>query len=179
MAASKGTAMAESIRTEIYRDLAGRGADPWARRLLLALLALIPLLALLDVFGQRALSSHSSGAAATLTLSAPKSIRGGLLYQSKITVVARRKLSQPKLVLGRGFLDGLTIDTIEPGASQELSRNGELVLEYGAVPAGQRLTVWFQYQVNPTTVGRQTQRLELDDGVSPIATITRRLTSFP
>jgi hypothetical protein len=173
--------MAESIRAESYRDLAGRRArvDPWARRVLLALLAAIPVLALIGVFGQKAMRSHVSAPAATLTLSAPTSVRGGLLYQSKITVIAQRKLSQPKLVLGPGFLDNLTIDTIEPGASQELSRNGSLVLEYGVVPAGQRLTVWIQYQVNPTNVGGRTQRLELDDGVSPIATISRRLTSFP
>jgi hypothetical protein len=171
--------MAESIRTDIYRDLAGRGAHPWARRVLLTLLAAIPVLALIGVFGQRAIRTQVSAPAATLTISAPKSVRGGLLFQSKITVLARRKLSQPKLVLSPGFLDGLTVNTIEPNASQELSRNGNLVLEYDAVPAGQRLTVWIQYQVNPTNVGSQTQRLELDDGVSPIATITRRLRAFP
>jgi hypothetical protein len=173
--------MAESIRTEAYRDLAGRRArlDPWARRVLLTLLAAIPVLALIGVFGQRAIRSQVSAPAATLTISAPKSVRGGLLFQSKITVLAQRKLSQPKLVFSPGFLDGLTIDTIEPSASQELSRNGSLVLEYGAVPPGQRLIVWIQYQVNPTTVGSQLQRLELDDGGQPIATISRRLRSFP
>jgi hypothetical protein len=171
--------MAESIRTDTYRDLAGRGAHPWARRVLLTLLAAIPVLALIGVFGQRVVRTHVSAPAANLSISAPTRVRGGLLFQSKITVLARRKLSQPKLVLGPGFLDGLTVNTIEPNASQELSRDGSLVLEYGAVPAGQRLTVWVEYQVNPTTVGKQRQRLELDDGINPIATITRDLTSFP
>jgi hypothetical protein len=171
--------MAESIRTDSYRDLMGRGAHPWARRILLTLLTAIPVLALLGVFGQRVIRSHASAPAANLTLSAPKRVRGGLLFQSKITVLAHQKLSQPKLVLGPGFLDGLTVNTIEPNASQELSRDGSLVLEYGAVPAGQRLTVWVEYQVNPTTIGTQRQRLELDDGVTHIATITRDLTSFP
>jgi hypothetical protein len=171
--------MPESIRIGSHRDLVGRERHPVIRRALLVLLLAVPVLALVGVFGQRALESHASGPAATLTLSSPKSIRGGLLFQSKVTVDAQRRLAQPKLVLSPGFLDGLTVNTIEPNASQELSRNGSLVLEYGAIPAGQRLVVWIQYQVNPTTVGRQTQRLELDDGLAPIVTITRKLTSFP
>jgi hypothetical protein len=171
--------MAESIRTDAYRDLVGRDREPLIRRILLVLLALIPLLALLDLFGQHDTHSAALAPAASLTFSGPSHVRGGLLYQDKINVVAHGKISQPKLVLGPGFLDGLTVNTIEPSASQELSRNGSLVLEYDAIPAGQRLTVWLQYQVNPTTVGSRTQRLELDDGVRPIARISRNLTSFP
>ena len=171
--------MAESIRTESYRDLIGRGRQPWMRRVLLVLLLVVPVLALLDVFGQRDTTSHAAAPAADLTLKAPTHVRGGLLYQSKVTVQAHRQISQPKLVLNEAFLDGLTVNTIEPAASQELSRNGELVLEYGAIPAGQHMTVWIQYQVNPTTVGSRTQRLELDDGDNPLVTISRSYTSFP
>jgi hypothetical protein len=94
-------------------------------------------------------------------------------------VVARQRLAQPKLVLDQGFLDGLTVNTIEPQASQELNRDGRLVLEYDAIAAGEQLTVWIQYQVNPTTVGSRTQRIELDDGQRPITQVTRELTSFP
>jgi hypothetical protein len=171
--------MAESIRTESYRDLEGRHSHPWVRRALLALLAAVPVLALLNTFGQRVGRSETQASAAILTLSTPSKIRGGLLYQTKINVLARRRLAQPKLVLDRGFLDGLQVNTIEPQASQELNRDGRVVLEYGAVAAGEQLTLWIDYQNNPTNVGGQTQRVELDDGQTPIATITRHLTSFP
>jgi hypothetical protein len=94
-------------------------------------------------------------------------------------VLAHQQLSTPTLVLNRGFLDGLTINTIEPQASQELNRNGALVLQYGAIQAGHRLNVWIEFQVNPTTVGARTQRLELDDGQTPVAVLTRNFRSFP
>ena len=131
------------------------------------------------MFGQRTGSSAATSDAATLALSGPSHIRGGLYLQAKISVLAHRQLSTPTLVLNRGFLDGLTINTIEPQASQELNRNGQLVLQYGALKAGHRLTVWIEYQVNPTTVGARTQRLELDDGETPIAAVTRDFRSFP
>jgi hypothetical protein len=171
--------MAESVRTESYRDLEGRGSHPWQRRALLVLLLVLPVLALLDVFGQRDEHATTAGQAADMTVSGPTKVRGGLLFQNKITVLAHRKLSQPKLVLNPAFLDGLTVNTIEPSASQELSRNGNLVLEYNEIPPGQHLTVWIQYQVNPTTNGPRTQRLELDDGASPLVSMTRHVRIFP
>jgi hypothetical protein len=168
-----------SIRTDAYRDLEGRNAHPWHRRVLLAVLAAIPILALIGVFGQRTDRSEANAPQAALTLSGPSRLRGGLLFQEKLNVVARQRLAQPKLVLDEGFLNGLTVNTIEPQASQELNRDGRLVLEYDAIAAGEQLTVWIQYQVNPTTVGARTIRVELDDDQTPITTITRHVTVFP
>ena len=172
--------MAESsIHPEVYRDLEGRNPHPWHRRVLLALIAAIPILALFGVFGQRTDRNAAVTPQATLTMSGPSRLRGGLLYQWKLQVVARTDLAQPKLALDEGFLNGLTVNTIEPQASQELNRNGHVVLEYGTLSAGQQLTVWVQYQVNPTTVGSRTVRVELDDGNSAITSLTRHVTVFP
>jgi hypothetical protein len=146
--------------------------------LLLAITAL-PVLALIGIFGQRTDTTSVNGGAATLELSGPSRIRGGLYLQTRITVRAHQQLSKPTLVLDRGFLNGLTVNTIEPQASQELNRNGSLVLQYNGIQAGNRLTVWVEYQVNPTTVGGRTQTLELDDGDTKVATIARHFTSFP
>jgi hypothetical protein len=172
--------MAESsIRVGPYRDLKGRNAHPWHRRVLLVLIAAIPVLALIGVFGQRTDHTGAQSPQAALTLSGPSRLRGGLLYQWKLSVAARTDLAQPKLALDEGFLNGLTVNTIEPQASQELNRNGHVVLEYGTLNAGRQLTVWIQYQVNPTTVGSRTIRVELDDGNSAITSLTRHVTVFP
>jgi hypothetical protein len=172
--------MAESIRTDSYRDLKRRGLHPWARRAMLLVLVAAVVLAMAGTFGQRTgAASQARGQAATLTLSGPAHLRGGLYFQAKINVLAHRRLSTPTLVLDGGFLDGLTINTIEPQATQELNRNGRLVLQYGALQGGHRLTVWIEYQVNPTTVGGRTQRVELDDGGTPLAAVTRDFRSFP
>jgi hypothetical protein len=39
--------------------------------------------------------------------------------------------------------------------------------------------VYIPFQVNPTTVGRRTQELELRDGDRRIAAVERTLTVFP
>lgn len=172
--------MADSfIKTDVYRDLEGRNTHPWHRRALLVVLLAIPVLALFGVFGQRTDRSQAQAPEATLTLSGPSRLRGGLLYQWKLQVQAHQDIAKPKLALDEGFLNGLTVNTIEPQASQELNRNGHVVFEYDTLSAGQQLTVWIQYQVNPTTVGRRTIRVELDDGDTPITSITRRVTVFP
>ena len=171
--------MPGSIRTETYRDLKGRTSHPWYRRGLLALIAVIPILALFGVFGQRTDRTEANTPQATLTMSGPSRLRGGLLFQWKLQVLAHQNLAKPKLTLNPAFLNGLTVNTIEPQASQELNRNGNLVLEYDTLNAGQQLTVWVQYQVNPTTVGRRTARVELDDGDTAITSITRHVTVFP
>jgi hypothetical protein len=175
---SRAVAASASIRDE-YRDLQRRRSEPWIRRAFILLLFAVAVVALAGVFGQETKHTTVVTPAASLTLSSPTRIRGGLLFQSKIKVVARRSLAKPKIVLDDGFFDGLTLNTTEPQASQELNRNGRIAFEYGAVEAGQQLTLWLQYQVNPVTVGSRTQRVELDDGDTPIATIARSLTSFP
>ncbi len=171
--------MPGSIRTDTYRDLKGRASHPWHRRILLLLILVIPVLALFGVFGQRTDKTQANTPQATLKMSGPSRIRGGLLFQWKLQVLAHRNLAKPKLTLDAGFLNGLTVNTIEPQASQELNRNGQLVLEYDTLNAGQLLTVWIQYQVNPTTFGSRTARVELDDGNTAITSITRHVTVFP
>ena len=171
--------MAEASIRDEYRDLARRRSEPWVRRAILLVILALPVLALAGLAGQRAKHTSVQTPTATLTMSSPSRVRGGLLFQTKINVAAHRDLTAAKVVIDRGFLDGLTINTTEPQASQELNRNGRIAFDYGPVKAGEQLTVWIQYQVNPTTVGSRTQHVELDDGNTPVATIARKLTVLP
>ena len=162
-----------------HRDLQGRRRDAWIRRSLVALVGLVPLLALLNVFGQRPHTASATADAASLELYAPSNVRGGLLWEARFTIHARRALKDAILELDRGWMNGLTINTIEPSPLGEGSRDGRLVLELGHVPAGQQYALHLQFQVNPTTVGRLAQSVWLYDGKEPIATLERTLTVFP
>jgi hypothetical protein len=168
----------ESIHIDRHRELEGRGYEPWVRRGILALMLLLVVLALLNVFGQRTHDSQAAGPAAVLGVEAPEAVRSGLLYQARFTITARRDIKQPELVLGPGWLDGLTVNTIEPQASQESNRNGHLTLVYDELKPGDTLRVWVDYQVNPTTRGRRLQLTELDDGDKPLVVHPRTLTIF-
>jgi hypothetical protein len=162
-----------------HRDLVGRTWHPWVRRSLLGLVGAVALLALLNVFGQRPAASTVTGSAAILEVHSPTAVRGGLLFQARFTITARRDLKDATLVLGKGWLEGLTVNTIEPGVLKEASRNGRLSLELGHIPAGEKYVLYIQYQVNPITVGSRRQTVELDDGNERILTHEQTLTVFP
>jgi hypothetical protein len=162
-----------------HRDLQGRRWHPWLRRGLLGLVALVLVLALFDVFGQETSTTRAEAGAATLSVSAPGAVRGGLLFQARITTEAHTELRDATLVLNQAWLDGLTVNTIEPSPLNEASRDGNLVFDLGHLPAGSKHVLYLDYQVNPTTVGSRTLRLELQDGETPVTSLERTLRIFP
>jgi hypothetical protein len=169
----------EGIVLRRHRDLVGRKWHPWVRRSLLGLVCAIALLALLNVFGQWPTTSTVAAGAATLQVRSPGAVRGGLIFQARFIVKARRDLKDATLVLGRGWLEGLTVNTVEPSPLNEASRDGRLSLELGHIPAGEQYVLYIQYQVNPTNVGTHTQTVELQDGDERILTHDKTLRVFP
>ena len=73
----------------------------------------------------------------------------------------------------------MQINTIEPRPIGESSRDGKLALDFGHVPAGQKLVAWMQFQVNPTNVGRRSQDVALYDDTTLLAEADRTVTIFP
>ena len=167
--------------SEIAADTSPRGVivGLWARRALMSLFAAMAVLGLIGVFGQRASEHAASSAAATLRLSAPAAVRGGLFFQSRIDVRALRAIDHPRLVLADGWLDGMQVNSIEPSPVGEASRDGRLVLSYDGLSAGDRLVIWLQFEVDPTSTGHRSYALELDDGETPVARLQPHITVFP
>jgi hypothetical protein len=169
-----------SLDLERHRDLRGRGSGPWARRAVVAVFAAIAIAALAGAIGQRGGRDVAAAPAAKLEVSGPSRVRGGLYFQALITVRARRSIAHPQLVLNRAWFDGLTINTMEPQASQESATGGgNIAFQYDKLDAGDVMRVWIEYQVNPTTVTRRTQVVELDDGAQELVSLRRRLTVLP
>lgn len=151
----------------------------WSHRALIALVVAVPALALLNVFGQRVSTTTTAAPAATLSVDAPARLRGGLLYQTAFTVTARRAIKDLQLVLSTGWFDGLTLNTTEPAATGETSRNGSVSLSYGKLDAGHRFVVFADWQVNPTTVAHRGVDADVYDGPTLLAHVHRTLTVFP
>jgi hypothetical protein len=169
----------EGLVLKRHRDLVGRRHQVWIRRCLLAVVGVVPLLALLNVFGQRPHIETAIAAPAELELYTTSHLRGGLLFEARFTVRAKQDVKEATLELDHGWMEGLTINTIEPSPVSEGSHNGRLVLELGHVPAGQKYVLYMQFQVNPTNVGRRSQAVWLYDGKQLLATIHRQVTIFP
>src|SRR3954452_5057001 len=110
-----------------HREEEGHGHQPWVRRGVLSLFEAFIALALLNVFGQRSETARTAGSGADLEVHGPTKVRGGLLFQQRITINATRDVESPRIVLGTGFLDGLQVNTMEPQAQSESSRDGRLV----------------------------------------------------
>jgi hypothetical protein len=171
--------------TELFSTLADR-PEPhaltrglWARRAGVAAMTLIALLALLGVFGQPGSTTRAAGAQATMSLGAPEVVRGGLFFQARIEIQALRDVDHPRLVLARGWTEGMQLTSLEPNPMTESSRDGRLLLSYDKLAAGDHTTIWIQFQVDPTEPGRRDFSLELDDAETPIARVSRKLTVLP
>jgi hypothetical protein len=162
-----------------HRDLVGRRDEAWVRRALLLLVVAFVTAGLANVFGQHASSAARTAPDAELEVRSPTAVRGGLIYQARFTITARQELSKAILVLDRDWLEGLTVNTVEPAPLGEASRNGSLALELGHVPAGDEYVLYLQYQVNPTSVGRRNQTTTLLDGERVIVSLRRSLTVYP
>jgi hypothetical protein len=165
--------------TGIAEETRGQRLGLGARRAVLTAFAAISLLAVAGVFGQVATSSTTTGAAATLRLRAPDTVRGGLFFEARLDIRAARAIQHPRLVLDDGWLEGLQVNSIEPAPVSEASRDGRVVLTYGGLAAGDRLVVWLQFEVDPTSVGRRSFGVELDEAETRLARIDRHLTMLP
>jgi hypothetical protein len=163
-----------------HRELEGLyTAGIVARRIAFAVLVAVAVLGLLDVFGQRPSTATADAGAARLELYAPSHVRGGLLFMARFRITAKQDLKKATLVLDPGWAESMTINTIEPGPSDETSENGRLALTLGPIKAGDSYLLFMQFQVNPTNVGRRSQNVELRDGDTHIASIARTVTVYP
>lgn len=149
------------------------------RAVVLGALTALICLGLANVFGERPVADGAVSPSATLGVSAPTAVRGGLFFQGRFTIEARRPLEHATLVLDRGWFEQLSVNTIEPSPVGEVSRGGKLLLDFGAVRAGRTLVVAVQFQVNPAQFGRRSQSVELRDGDRRLLRIHRTLTVFP
>jgi hypothetical protein len=134
---------------------------------------------LLNLFGQRPVTSEAATDAALLKVYAADRVRGGLYYEARFTVTAKQDLKNATLVLEPGWAEGITINTVEPSPVAEASRDGNLVFELGHVPAGTSHIFFLHLQVNPTTIGRRSQDVALYDGDTFLTKVDRSVTIYP
>jgi hypothetical protein len=165
--------------SDVSRETQGAHRALYARRCFMALFAAVAVLGLLNAFGQEASTSTARASGVSLTLSAPERVRGGLFFQSRVEIRARRRIAHPNLVLDHGWTEGMQVNSIEPAPPTELSRDGHVVLGYDALQPGDLLRVWLQFEVDPTSIGRRPYDLALDDGTTELARVSRHIRVLP
>jgi hypothetical protein len=174
--------MADIPDTVVLRrdlELRGREWHIWIRRGLVGLFAAISIAALANVFGQATEKVRASGPVADLTLDAPTTVRGGLLWQARFEIDAKTEVKDARLVLGRAWATGHTINTIEPSPIGEASAGGDLSFDLGHIRAGRHYTLFMDFQTNPTFFGVQHRTTDLYDGDTHLLSIDQSVTTFP
>lgn len=169
----------ETLVLEIHRDRARWWQSVWLRRLSLLIPAALVAAALLNVFGQRPVTTVAVTPAGKLTVYAPVHGRSGLIYAARFRIDARRNLKQATLVLDSGWAEGYTINGAAPQPLTQGSANGKLEFGFGHIATGQHLTFWLSLQINPTNVGHHAQDVSLYDGTILISRIERSITIYP
>jgi hypothetical protein len=167
------------LNVERHLELRGRNWHPWVQRVLLGAVLVLPVLALLDVFGQNESTRSAAGTGAALSVEAPGAVRAGNLFTTTISVLPREHLDDAQVVLAGGWLDQITRNDTSPQAANETSRGDRLVMGYGPLDAGQRLVVRVALQVNPTALGHRDLGVEIDDGGRPVAALPGSLRVYP
>jgi hypothetical protein len=168
----------DQLVLEVARDREGK-RDVVFRRVALSALLVVLALGLFNLFGQRPAMTSAEADAATLEVYAPERVRGGLFYEARFTIEARSEVEQATLVLDSGWVEGITINTMEPSPLGESSRDGRLAFELGRIPPGRKHVFFLHLQVNPTNVGHRSQDVRLYDGEELLTTIDRSITIFP
>ena len=169
----------EALDLARLRDLEGRRGHPWIRRALLVLLAVPVILGLTGALGQGTITRSASGPRAQLALHAPRVVRGGLLWPARITVRALQTIRHPRLILDRGYVEGMQLNTIEPAPTSEAARGPRLVFSYDELSPGDELVVYLQLQTDPTTSGRQDAAVALDDATRQLARVEHTIMVLP
>jgi hypothetical protein len=167
------------IERSRHVELEGRGRHVWQRRVGILLVALVPLAALFDVFGQRATFSNAATSHASLHVDAPSHVRGGLIFTAEFVITPHASLHDARLLLADGWFEGMTFNGLTPQPSNASAQGRWEVFDFGALPAGVAFPVWISWQVNPTTVGRHSQDVALYNGGTELMTVHRTVTVFP
>jgi hypothetical protein len=162
-----------------HRDFEGKKFGQWLRHAYLLLMAAFVVAALLNVFGAVPSTSEAGAAAATLKVTAPERVRGGLLYQARIEIHALQPIGAPTLVFDRGWIEETTINTLQPEPAETTTDAGHLKVRYPPLPPGRILTVYVSLQANPNDVGTHHADLALYDAGEPLVSIDRTQVNFP
>ncbi len=174
-----GVAAPDFLTLARHRDLKGREGRPWLRWAILSVIGLVLLLGLLNVFGQRPRTDTVRANGVELEVYSPDRLRSGLFSMARFTIRADREIRKATLVLDPGWLEGITLNTIEPAPVGEASRDGRIAFDLGHVPAGSKHVFFVHFQVNPTNVGHRSQDVDLLDDTTPLLHVDRSVTVFP
>lgn len=159
-------------------DADGRGARlNWIS---LAVLGAVMLAALLGMFGGgKAGSIVAETSAARLEVHAPRVLRSGMFFETRIHLAAQAPIADAVIVVPASLWRDMTVNTMIPAPSEEKAEKGRFRFSYGAMKPGDVLDIKIDGQINPPLFAGNSGSVELHDGERTIAAIPIRITVLP
>src|SRR5438105_5663460 len=91
-----------------HAELIGRSHHVWMRRVGIAVVAAVPILAAANAFGQHASVASVGSDRARLEVDSPSHLRGGLLFTTEMVITAVAPIRDARIRLASGWFQGMT-----------------------------------------------------------------------
>ncbi len=174
-----------STETTTFPDgIQERHAAPvsgWRRHaspLSLIAFGVIVLLALLGVLGhERVWVAEDAGA--RLMVHMPETIRNGEFFEMRVTTVADGPIGELVIGIDQALWEDLTINTLIPAATDEVSEDGEFRFTFASLDAGTEFLLKVDAQVNPDIVGGNDGTVTVYDGETVLTEVQIQMTVLP
>lgn len=154
----------------------GSGVMTWGG---VVLLGVVMTLAVFGSFGIVTLLSDAREGV-KLTIEGPQRIRSGEYFEMMFTIETEREIKDAVLSVDADVWHDMTINTMIPMAVEEGFQDGSFDFHYGALPAGARLLVKVDGQVNPRyPPGPNRGAIEVTDGPATLASVDYTIMVFP
>jgi hypothetical protein len=150
----------DGIRDE-YVQLSGR-LRRHANPIGVVLLGLVLMGAVLGVAG-REVTRSATGGGAELRWEAPEVIRNGEFFEMRVFVTSADRIGDLGVGIPAALWKDITINTMFPAATEELSEDGELRFMFGALDAGVDFHLKVDAQINPDIIGSNEGTIRLYD----------------
>lgn len=160
-----------------HLDRIRSGADSWLRLIVVGALPAVALAGHLG--GTPAETSSARTDAAVIRLHNPQILRNGMLFETRIEVLARQPIEDAVIAIPARHWRDFTVNTMIPAAAEEEYKDGEYRFHFDRLEAGNRLAFKIDGQVNPPHLGRDIGNIRLLDGEREIAVLPFGQTVLP
>jgi hypothetical protein len=109
----------------------------------------------------------------------PAVIRSGEFLEMRITVDTRDRIDRPVLEVAATLWEDFTINTLIPAPVEEGSLDGAFRFEFAEMPAGSRLLIKVDAQINPDILGGNAGMVTLYDGEQALVSLPVEIEVLP
>jgi hypothetical protein len=172
--------MADQYPEGISARHASAGANRHASWWRLGPLALVMAAALFGwLGGAPAPARRVTSAAATLAVTTPDRLRNGMMFETRISAVAKRAVGDAVIAVPAAMWRDVTVNGMIPEPVEEEFAGGEFRFHFGPLDAGETLGLKIDGQLNPPRYSTSIGRLRLLDGEAELAALPLSLKVIP